>query len=59
MSLPNFVNFEPFNILRRKMRAEHMGSFEFHVPERETKADQGVVKPKRRNKSRRLRAESG
>ncbi len=27
MSLPNFVNFEPFNQLRRKMHAEHLGRF--------------------------------
>ena len=35
MSLPNFVNFEPFNVLRRKMRAENLGRFEFDLPQRD------------------------
>lgn len=59
MSLPNFVNFEPFNILRRKMRAEHMGHFEFDMPEREVKPEPAAAKPKRRSKARTVRAESG
>ncbi len=29
MPLPNFINFEPFNQLRRKMHTERMGNFHF------------------------------
>ncbi len=43
MSLPNFVNFEPFNVLRRKMRAENLGAFEFDMPERHTQGEAAVA----------------
>lgn len=52
MSLPNFVNFEPFNVLRRKMRAENLGQFEFDLPKRDAKAGPKVrAKAKAASKS--------
>lgn len=27
MNLPNFINFEPFNRLRKKMHTDHLGRF--------------------------------
>ncbi len=32
MTLPNFINFEPFNALRRKMHAERLGRFGDPLP---------------------------
>lgn len=52
MSLPNFVNFEPFNILRRKMRAEGMGHFDFQMPERAAEQPAATSKPARRSRRR-------
>lgn len=30
MNLPNFINFEPFNKLRRQMRVSNLGTFSIH-----------------------------
>ncbi len=27
MGLPNFINFEPFNVLRQRMRTQRLGRF--------------------------------
>ena len=31
MNLPNFINFEPFNQLRRAMRSNKLGHYEFRA----------------------------
>ena len=35
MNLPNFINFEPFNLLRHKMRILKLGDFDLERYRRE------------------------
>ena len=40
MQLPDFLTFEPFNLLRDKMGADQLGSFEFFDPETQLTGDE-------------------
>lgn len=52
MNLPNFINFEPFNLLRHKMRILKLGDFDLDRYRREHRsADQKGATPQGRDAS--------